>query len=252
MNIKTLSTLKKVFLAVAAICFCLGAATQGCSSASHYSMTKDYGDIKWPDTPLVNRLPEPESKYGKVMNESSDAFSVRIGKTSRSQFDNYVDACMDKGFTVDYSKGSNSFDGDDDAGFSVSLFYYDDDNTMSISIDAPSVDDESASSNVGSSSSSASVASSTTMVGDGVTPSFKEAMDSYEVFFDEYCAFMEKYANSDEPMSMAADYARFMSQYAETMGKMNAIDEGSLSPADYAYYMEVMTRVNQKLANAPL
>ena len=73
-------------------------------------------------------------------------------------------------------------------------------------------------------------------------------MDSYEAFFDEYVAFMEKYAESDDTTSLLADYSNYMSQYAEVMKKMDAIDEDELSTAEAAYYLEVSTRITQKLA----
>lgn len=83
---------------------------------------------------------------------------------------------------------------------------------------------------------------------EGIRPEFKEAMDSYEAFFDEYVAFMEKYAESDDTTSLLADYSNYMSQYAEVMKKMDAIDEDELSTAEAAYYLEVSTRITQKLA----
>lgn len=44
----------------------------------------------------------------------------------------------------------------------------------------------------------------------GVTPTFKSAMDSYEEFFNEYAEFMKKYAESDDSLSMIADYTKYM------------------------------------------
>ena len=82
---------------------------------------------------------------------------------------------------------------------------------------------------------------------DGVTPVFKEAMDSYEAFFDEYIAFMSKYVESDDTTSMLADYTKYLTQYADTMSKMDAMNESELSAADSAYYIEVQTRITQKL-----
>lgn len=82
----------------------------------------------------------------------------------------------------------------------------------------------------------------------GVTQSFKEAMDSYEEFFSEYFDFIKKYSESDNPMLMLADYARFMSRYPDMIEKMEALDdEEDLSAADAAYYLEVTSRIYRKL-----
>ncbi|NLH62831.1 MAG: hypothetical protein GX478_01395 [Erysipelotrichaceae bacterium] len=82
----------------------------------------------------------------------------------------------------------------------------------------------------------------------GNDASFKAAMDSYESFFDGYVAFMQKYQNSDDTASMLSDYLKWMSKYTDTMTKLDSIDENSLSAADDAYYLEVMARILNKLA----
>lgn len=82
---------------------------------------------------------------------------------------------------------------------------------------------------------------------DEIRPEFKEALDSYEAFFDEYIAFMEKYAESDDAMGMLADYTNYLMQYADMMEKLQALDDDDLSTAEAAYYVEVMSRIEQKL-----
>ena len=87
--------------------------------------------------------------------------------------------------------------------------------------------------------------------GDGLRPEFKEAMDSYEAFFDEYIAFMEKYSASDgSDLSILADYATYMSRYAEAMEAFEAWESEEMNVAETAYYIEVQTRINQKLMDA--
>jgi hypothetical protein len=79
--------------------------------------------------------------------------------------------------------------------------------------------------------------------------SFREAMDSYEAFFDEYVAFMQKYKASNDAASMLADYSSFLTRYADVMQKIGAIDSSKLSADDAAYYLQVMARIEQKLAS---
>lgn len=84
----------------------------------------------------------------------------------------------------------------------------------------------------------------------GIRPEFKEALDSYEKFFDEYVEFMEKFSASDNTLSMLAEYSDFMTKYAETLSAMEALDDGEMSKEEAAYYLEVTTRINQKLLSA--
>lgn len=249
---------KKALLVLAVICFVLGLATQGCSrsasTSSSYSMTDEFGDIKWPSSGIATLLPEPESKYGKIMNDSATSFNAYIGNTSKRQFDDYIDKCMENGFTVDYSKSSIAFNASDAEKNDLSLFYDEDESYMSISLSQQPSSSSAATTSTSSSSAASeqSVADNPTAADDtplnGIRPSFKEAMDSYEKFFDEYCAFMQKYNAAGNPVSMAVDYAKFMAQYTETMNKLDAIGEEDLSDQEFAYYTEVMGRINQKLA----
>ncbi|MGM9625798.1 MAG: DUF6591 domain-containing protein [Eubacteriales bacterium] len=85
---------------------------------------------------------------------------------------------------------------------------------------------------------------------DGMRKEFKDAVDSYEKFFDEYIAFMEKYENSDNALSMIADYTKFLTQYADMMEKMDALGDEDMNDVEAAYYIEVTGRIYQKLANA--
>jgi hypothetical protein len=82
----------------------------------------------------------------------------------------------------------------------------------------------------------------------GIDPSFKAAMDAYESFFDGYVAFMQKYQNAEDTASMLSDYLQWMNKYTDTMTKLDSIDENALSAADQAYYLEVMARILNRLA----
>jgi uncharacterized membrane protein YgaE (UPF0421/DUF939 family) len=85
-----------------------------------------------------------------------------------------------------------------------------------------------------------------------VTPELKEFLDSYESFMDEYIAFMQKYNSSSDTLGMATDYAKMLAKYAEFSKKADAYNTDEMSAADAAYYLDVMNRVNKKLADAAL
>ena len=195
---------------------------------------------------------------GEIDSESEEYFGVYLCGVDSDEFNSYVEKVQDKGFTVDYSKTSNSFLADNEAGYSVIVEWDDSDNTMSISIDAPVEDepDESESSGDDAADSSSEPDSQPDpqpqeqSTPDSSSPSeddFKAAMDSYEAFFDKYVEFMNTYKNDGQPANMLADYLDMMSQYSDTMSKLDAIDESTLTPEQDQYYLEVMTRINQKL-----
>lgn len=87
---------------------------------------------------------------------------------------------------------------------------------------------------------------------DGMRPEFKEALDSYEDFFDEYCDFMKKFNESPDDLSLLGEYTEYLTQYSETMEKMDKLDDGEMNDTEMKYYLEVTTRINQKLIDAAL
>ncbi len=95
--------------------------------------------VTWPASKAGKQLPVPKSAIGKFSHEYDDNFLVYIGNTSREDYNNYVKACSDKGFTVNYNKGDNYYYADNGAGWHVSI-KYEGNNIMSIDIDAPGED----------------------------------------------------------------------------------------------------------------
>lgn len=78
---------------------------------------------------------------------------------------------------------------------------------------------------------------------------FRDSMDSYESFIDSYVEFMKKYnADSSNATSMAADYAKMLAQFAKAEKDLAKIDEDKLTEEDQAYFIEVTSRCNAKLA----
>lgn len=211
--------------------------------------------ITWPTSKAGNQLPAPKSTTGKFSYENDDGFSVYIGNTSKDDYNSYVKACSDKGFTVNYNKDDNFYDADNNAGWHVSI-KYEGNNIMSIDIDAPSESSTAPSASEGTTkpaeskqaqSKPAKTPNNDSDMVNGMHRDFKEAMDSYEEFFDEYVAFMKKYENSDNPMSMFSDYTKFMSQYSETMQKLDEWKSKDLNTKEAAYLLDVTNRINKKL-----
>lgn len=91
----------------------------------------------WPDTSLVNIIPQPDSKYGKIIMENESYFSINVYKVSKESFEKYTESCKSNGFTVDYNKFDTSYRADNEDGYSLSLFYNEKEKNLNISLRAP-------------------------------------------------------------------------------------------------------------------
>lgn len=82
-----------------------------------------------------------------------------------------------------------------------------------------------------------------------IRPEVKEFLDAYEACMDEYVAFMQRYMNADatDMVSMMGDYYSIMNRYAEFAEKLNELDQSKLTDEETAYYIDVTSRVSQKL-----
>lgn len=91
----------------------------------------EYGDIEWPDSTITGLIPKPKSMVGKISFETDTNIMVDIANTSDSDFEDYVEACKDLGYTVDYAKMDGMYSAKNDNGYAVVLSL-DDDHVMSI------------------------------------------------------------------------------------------------------------------------
>lgn len=225
--------------------------------------------IEWSAGAAGKMLPVPKSDTGNFAYEYDDHFFVYIGKTSVEDYNNYVKACSDNGFTVDYQKGDDYYYADNNNGYHLSL-RYEGNNVMSIEISAPeetentTVKDNSVSTTEAETTAETSVETSATstavaheteplqtdapVISVGIRPEFKEAMDSYEAFYDEYIAFMKKYQTADpmEMLSMLSDYNNFMEKMDDWTDKLDKLED-DMNDEELAYYLEVTERVSKKM-----
>ena len=219
-------------------------------------------DYTWPDSALGAMIPAPESTKGEFSYEHEDSFYISVCDTPKEQYNDYVSAVRDKGFTVDYSKTDTTYYANNEAGYHVSITFDEEGKQiMDVSINAPEEDttDEDSANDTQSSESttpqnteqnkteeqqpSEDQPQSTTQDSD-----FKAAMDSYESLMNEYVDFMTKYEQEGKPASMLIDYGKILVKYNDAMDKLNSIDESTLTPDEQQYFIEVQNRVNAKLA----
>lgn len=213
---------------------------------------EEYGDIDWPTQGLATKLPEPSSTIGEISRDSYDEFDVTVASVTKDDFKDYVKACKEKGFIINYDGTDDSYEAKNNDGYSLRVYYYDYDEsyTMDITIEPPkgqkaTISTKPKTTKPKTTKKTTSQKSNSTS---GVNADFKATMDSYEEFFNDYVDFMKKYKNSTDITSMASDYADYMTKYSDMMQKLNDIKSEDLSTADLAYYNEVNARITKKLA----
>lgn len=87
----------------------------------------------------------------------------------------------------------------------------------------------------------------------GLRKEFKEAMDSYEAAMDEYITFMTKYkASKGTNPELISAYGEYMKKYIDATDAFNKWDGKEMNKEEAKYYVEVQTRVTQKLMNASI
>jgi hypothetical protein len=211
----------------------------------------------------VNSYIESEMKeiwYSTFKKTSNESEQVEITKDPYMIYPNgnvgvigSLTTTNEKGISVDYTTALIYNEESYSCVFCVlatagdTIFLYDTDFEKalnSISVSASAQKNSSASTKASSSASNSTSKSSSTA---GVTPELKEFLDSYEAYMDEYVAFMEKYKNADDPISMMSDYMAMLQEYIRLTQALDEYDTKQMSDADLAYYLEVTTRVTQKL-----
>ena len=242
------------------------------------------GTIQWPTGEAASLLPVPQSNIGRLNYENQEGFSICIAKTSQADYNEYVTACSNKGFTVDFNKSEDSYCAWDAEGNQLILEYEQDGKkVMSISVSLKKeieseevetmleteteteieteteTDCENESADQGKSkqegtteedvTNSEEVAEKTeNKEENGMDPDFKAAMDSYEAFMNEYIAFMVKYQESDPTdLQVLADYAEYMKKYAQVCSDFEKWEGKDLNLVETNYYIDVQTRVSKKL-----
>lgn len=99
----------------------------------------DYGDAEqfaWSDILLADVIPEPKSHLGEILANSEESLSLYVYKTSAGDYSEYVDACEEKGFTVEAEQSDLSYYAYNADGYKLSLYYDENDSKMSISVNA--------------------------------------------------------------------------------------------------------------------
>lgn len=77
--------------------------------------------FSWPKTNIGTKLPTPESTTGGNFIGDDDMLSIDVCDTNDEQYAAYIDAVLEKGFTVDYRRRGGWFRGETKDGYSVRI-----------------------------------------------------------------------------------------------------------------------------------
>lgn len=204
-----------------------------------------YGRIRWSSSKLAKLLPVPKSSIGETIVDNPSGYKVCIAETSFDDYYDYVAACEEAGFTVDYFKGDDYFYGNNSDGYGLILLY--DQEECVMSVDVYPLDETYTPAPTATEEPTEVIKSSTEANSDEVTPEFKEMMDSYEAFIDEYIEFLINYSNSKQSPELLRTYADYMTKYNEFTATMDEVlDSNSMSEADARYALDALNRIEEK------
>lgn len=92
--------------------------------------------LTWPSTGLAAMLPTPETMHGEIRENSDERFSADLEEFSSDDYWSYLDACKERGFTVDArQEGSTSYTAYSQDGYALELTFRGD--SLDVSLDAP-------------------------------------------------------------------------------------------------------------------
>lgn len=92
-------------------------------------------DLNWPSTGMATLLPKPDSGKGEVQTNSDSSLYVKVSNYDESKYSKYVEACKEKGFTIEAKSETKSYEAYSEDGHHLKLSFYSDD--MTIDLDAP-------------------------------------------------------------------------------------------------------------------
>ena len=103
------------------------------------STPEEMGTMTWPTSGIATTLPVPSwaetdddgaiTLKGDLSTDSEDYFYCHLGADSKDDYTDYVEACKEAGYTVDYESGDTYYSADDEAGDHLSLHWYDEDDS---------------------------------------------------------------------------------------------------------------------------
>lgn len=89
----------------------------------------------WGEVELRDRLPKPKSNVGTIIDNDSEHLSLHIEKTSKADYNTYIEECQSMGYTVESEKNGDNYTAFDKDSYGLDLSYIGE--TMYLTLDAP-------------------------------------------------------------------------------------------------------------------
>lgn len=248
---------KVLALTLALMLVLFGLSACGKKSADNTADSDEYGEYEWPRSEIAKLLPQPKSTTGKLNWDNSTGFNIDIAKTTKGQYKDYVNACCDNDFTVDYSKGDDYYRAKDQNGYNLSLNYDDEENVMTISISAPN-DDEDNNDSKNTDLGDLEIEDETTTekttkkvkkTKSKSSVNWKEFLKEYEDWVDDYIELVKKYEKNPNDTSLLTEYTEQMGKIASWSEKADKVKvDLANNPDDLAEYTKTLSRILNKLS----
>lgn len=77
----------------------------------------------WPSEGLATLIPQPPTEFGEIDRNDAETFEIDTYQVTDTQYKEYINACSEKGYTVEVSSNSISHTAYNDQGYRLSLTY---------------------------------------------------------------------------------------------------------------------------------
>ena len=99
--------------------------------------TTESEKIVWEDIYMHEVLPKPNGKKGQILTNSYENLSIYIHKQSEEDYNDYVEECKKKGFTIDSESDTSSYDAYNKEGYKLRIYYSDYSKEYNIDLESP-------------------------------------------------------------------------------------------------------------------
>ena len=211
------------------------------------SNSSDCEKIDWETINLNKYIPEYNKAIGDISINSDNSLSITLCKVSKTDYRAYVKKVREFGYNVDSMDLDESFRASSNNGYKLSLTWYDD-KELDIMLSKTTESNNNPSEESKQEETKKEEPKNNTST-DELRSDFKKAMDNYEKYMDEYVTFMKKYNSNPSDYELLKEYNKVMKKYKEAMESFENWESKDLNDAETKYYIEVQTRVNEKLAS---
>ena len=88
----------------------------------------------WPDSEIAKKISKPNEKHHVIITDEKDEFKIYSYGITENIYEEYIDSLKSKGFVQDESYTSH-FEGKDENGYEVTVWFNDTEESLSIRID---------------------------------------------------------------------------------------------------------------------